>query len=93
VGYRLVMAKLAIPPGGRGAGRLIKRIVVTTVGTALICVGVVLLVLPGPGILMILAGLAVLSTEYDWAKSAFEWVKAKFRRPSKAALPQDAEKL
>ncbi len=59
---------------------LIKRIVVTTVGGALLCVGVVLLVIPGPGILLILAGLAVLSTEYPWAKSAMDWIKARVQR-------------
>jgi uncharacterized protein (TIGR02611 family) len=57
--------------------RLIKRIVVTTVGVALTCVGVVLLVIPGPGILLIAAGLAVLSTEYLWARSALDWTKGR----------------
>jgi uncharacterized protein (TIGR02611 family) len=58
-------------------GRLVKRIIVTTVGTALLCVGIVLLVIPGPGILLIIAGLAVLATEYLWAKSALDWTKAR----------------
>lgn len=39
-----------------------------------------MLVLPGPGILTIAAGLTVLSTEYDWAADTLDWVKGKYRR-------------
>lgn len=59
-----------------------KRIAVTIIGFALIAVGLVLLVLPGPGILVVLAGLAVLATQYAWARSALDHVK---RRTSGAA--------
>ena len=52
-----------------------KRIAVTVVGFALIALGLVLLVLPGPGILVVLAGLAVLATQYAWARSALDEVK------------------
>ena len=49
------------------AGRLAWRIGVTFVGAAIVVVGVVLLPLPGPGWLIIFAGLGVLATEYVWA--------------------------
>jgi len=45
-----------------------KRVGVTIAGFALILVGIALLVLPGPGWLLIFAGLALLSTEYVWAQ-------------------------
>lgn len=47
---------------------LAKRSAVTILGIALLGVGVALMVLPGPGILLIVAGLAVLATEYVWAQ-------------------------
>jgi uncharacterized protein (TIGR02611 family) len=49
-------------------GRSGKRVAVTTVGFALIAIGLVLLVVPGPGLLAIAAGLAVLATQYAWAR-------------------------
>jgi hypothetical protein len=45
-----------------------KRFAVTIVGFALLALGVAMMVLPGPGILVIVAGLAVLATEYLWAR-------------------------
>jgi uncharacterized protein (TIGR02611 family) len=54
-----------------------KRIAVTVLGLALIVGGLVLLVLPGPGILVIIAGLAVLGTEYAWARRALSETKSR----------------
>ncbi len=56
-----------------------KRVVVTVAGLALIVVGAFLLVLPGPGILIIFAGLAVLGSEYAWAKRALEWARDRYQ--------------
>lgn len=53
-----------------------KRIVVLTIGLALVCLGLVLLVLPGPGLLVIIAGLAVLATEFAWAEHLLDKAKA-----------------
>ncbi|HVL82646.1 MAG TPA: PGPGW domain-containing protein [Actinomycetota bacterium] len=47
-----------------------RRVGVTVVGGILVAVGVLLLALPGPGLLLIAAGLAVLATEYRWARRA-----------------------
>lgn len=49
-------------------GRNGRRIGITIAGGVVILVGIALLVLPGPGWLLIFAGLAILSTEYVWAK-------------------------
>lgn len=56
-----------------------KRIAVSAIGLALIVVGLVLLVLPGPGILVVLAGLAVLGTEYAWARRALDETRKRAR--------------
>lgn len=48
--------------------RLLRRIAVTIVGTAVLAVGIVLLVAPGPGILAILLALTIFAIEYEWAR-------------------------
>jgi uncharacterized protein (TIGR02611 family) len=59
----------------RWIGRTGLRVLVTVVGFTLIALGLVLLVLPGPGILVIVAGFAVLATQYAWARTALEATK------------------
>ncbi|HEY8527952.1 MAG TPA: PGPGW domain-containing protein [Acidimicrobiales bacterium] len=59
----------------RFIGRSSKRIAVTVVGAALVALGLVMLVLPGPGIVVLVAGFAVLGTEYAWAATVLEKTK------------------
>ena len=59
----------------RFIARSSKRVAVTVVGAALVAVGLVMLVLPGPGIVVIALGFAVLGTEYAWAAAALERTK------------------
>jgi hypothetical protein len=47
--------------------RWARRGLVTVAGLGLLAGGAVMLVLPGPGLVTIAAGLALLATEYDWA--------------------------
>ena len=56
-------------------GRSSKRIAVTAVGGAVVAGGLAMLVLPGPGILVVALGFAILGTEYAWAAVAFEKTK------------------
>ncbi len=60
-----------------------KRILLEVVGWLLLVVGIAALVLPGPGLLLMFAGLAVLSQQYEWAE---RWVDPiKFRALKGAA--------
>jgi uncharacterized protein (TIGR02611 family) len=52
-----------------------KRIAVSVVGGVLVLGGLAMLVLPGPGILVVALGFAVLGTEYAWAAAALERTK------------------
>lgn len=61
----------------RFIGRNGKRIAVSIAGFALVLAGLAMLILPGPGILVIIAGLAVLATEYVWAQTALNYTKRK----------------
>jgi uncharacterized protein (TIGR02611 family) len=60
--------------------RSTKRIVITLVGFALVLAGLVMMVTPGPGLLVIIAGLAVLATEYAWARHWLERTRAQAHR-------------
>lgn len=48
-------------------------------GMALVLLGLFLLVLPGPGILTIAGGLAILATDFAWARNLLDWMKSRFR--------------
>ena len=56
--------------------KLARRIAIAVVGTTVLLVGVALIVLPGPAIVVIPIGLAILSVEFAWARL---WLK-KVRR-------------
>ncbi|MBI5201679.1 MAG: PGPGW domain-containing protein [Elusimicrobia bacterium] len=48
-----------------------------TAGAALVVVGIVMIPLPGPGMLLVLVGLAMLAKYYPWAKQMLRSVKRK----------------
>ncbi len=45
-----------------------KRIALEGLGWLLVVVGIAALVLPGPGLLALFAGMALLATQYEWAE-------------------------
>lgn len=59
----------------RKSARAVRRLVLEIVGWALVVGGIAALVLPGPGLLMLVGGLAVLSEQYEWAERRLEPVK------------------
>jgi uncharacterized protein (TIGR02611 family) len=50
---------------------------ITILGWILVLLGLAAIVLPGPGLLLLLLGLVVLSQEYEWAERRVEPVKEK----------------
>lgn len=58
----------------------LRRITITLIGTITLVIGVTLLVLPGPGIIVILIGVAILSVEYPWANRVIDWLRRRLRR-------------
>jgi uncharacterized protein (TIGR02611 family) len=55
-----------------------RRIGVLVAGSVLTLVGIALLVLPGPGLLLIVAGLALLGTQFTWARRFSDWIRTRF---------------
>ena len=56
-------------------GRIAWRIGITVLGVGIIAGGIVLLPLPGPGWLIIFAGLGLLATEYEWAARLLRYAR------------------
>ena len=49
-----------------------RRIVIGVVGATIVLIGVVMIVTPGPALVVIPVGLAILSIEFTWARA---WLK------------------
>jgi hypothetical protein len=64
----------------------LRKTLLTLLGWLLVLVGIAALALPGPGLLLLLAGLVVLSQEYEWAERRVEPVKAKAFDVAKAGV-------
>jgi uncharacterized protein (TIGR02611 family) len=77
---------------GRFIQRSGKRIAVTVAGFAVLLAGVALLVLPGPGWLLIFIGLAILATEYVWAERLLKTAKRKAGQAKDAVLRKKSAK-
>jgi tellurite resistance protein TerC len=55
--------------------RRLKAIITSVVGFTVLLVGVAMLVLPGPGLVVIAFGLVILSAEFVWARRALDRMK------------------
>jgi uncharacterized protein (TIGR02611 family) len=52
--------------------KVAKRIVVTVVGLSILVIGIVMIIAPGPALILIPVGLAILGLEFAWAR---HWLK------------------
>lgn len=63
-------------------------------GLGLVLLGIMLLALPGPGILTIAGGLSILAIDFVWARQLLDWMKDRYRdyfpRKEVSAAPDDA---
>ncbi len=50
------------------------------IGLTVLSIGIVMIVTPGPAILIIPAGLAILGTEFTWARRHVERIRHEARR-------------
>jgi hypothetical protein len=58
----------------------VKRLVLETLGWLLVVAGIAALILPGPGLLMLFGGLALLSQQYEWAERRLDPVRLRALR-------------
>ncbi|RYV51082.1 PGPGW domain-containing protein [Pengzhenrongella frigida] len=54
----------------------VRWVVVGLVGSTLVVAGIAMLVLPGPGLLTVFAGVAILAAEFTWAEILLHRMKA-----------------
>jgi hypothetical protein len=64
----------------RGIVRHARRLAIGVIGSTVVLIGIALLVLPGPAIVVIPLGLAILATEFVWAKRLMDRAKEQGRR-------------
>jgi uncharacterized protein (TIGR02611 family) len=72
----------------------VRRFFVGLVGSIVLVVGLIAIPYPGPGWLIVFAGLGILATEYDWAKRLLTYARGKYdaweawvkRQPRKSKL-------
>ncbi len=48
--------------------KLAKRIAIAVLGVSVLAIGIVMIITPGPALILIPAGLAILSLEFSWAR-------------------------
>jgi len=65
--------------------RQAKRVIRVVVGFTLLIVGVLLLVLPGPGWVTIFFGLALLAAEFEWARRLLDRLKSTANQVKRSA--------
>jgi tellurite resistance protein TerC len=63
----------------------VRRVAIGVIGFTVLLIGVVMIVLPGPAIIVIPLGLAILATEFIWARRLLNRVRGQLK--DKTLLP------
>lgn len=64
-----------------------RRFIVAVVGSTVLLLGILMLALPGPALVVIPAGLAILAIEFAWAKQWLEKVRQYAKQATEAVMP------
>jgi len=68
-----------------GTLRQARRLIVAVVGLTVLLIGLAMIVLPGPAVVVIPLGLAILATEFVWARRLLQRVKEQVDRVAATA--------
>lgn len=71
--------------------RLLRRILIFMLGMGVLIIGVVMIIAPGPAVLIIPLGLAILATEFVWARRLLTRVKERLKRSPASGGPRPPE--
>jgi len=66
--------------------RRIKRVFIAIIGFTVLLAGIAMIALPGPAILVIPLGLAILATEFIWARRLLKRLKDKLPKINKPEM-------
>ena len=71
--------------------RMARRVVVAVVGVTVLVIGIVMIVTPGPALVLIPVGLAILSIEFAWARAWLKRVREAISNRNSNNLSEKAE--
>jgi uncharacterized protein (TIGR02611 family) len=71
--------------------RWLRRVIVAVIGFTVLLIGVAMIVLPGPALVVIPLGLAILATEFVWARRVLKKAKGYFEKGKKKLKKAKAE--
>ncbi|MBM4136309.1 MAG: hypothetical protein FJ241_05680 [Nitrospira sp.] len=54
--------------------------IVAVIGFTVLLIGIAMIILPGPAFIIIPVGLAILATEFIWARKLLKKVRSKFKK-------------
>jgi uncharacterized protein (TIGR02611 family) len=57
-----------------------RRVIAAVLGVTVLAIGIALLVLPGPGLLVLFFGLSILAAEFAWARHLLKRLKHEGKR-------------
>jgi tellurite resistance protein TerC len=68
----------------KGNSPIWRKLIIFFIGGLFLILGVAMLVLPGPAVVLIPLGLAILATEFRWARkwlaTARQWLRGRFQK-------------
>ena len=67
--------------------RQARKLVVAVIGTTVLLIGIVMMVAPGPAFIVIPCGLAILATEFVWAKRLLDYAKRRVQELTQRSPP------
>ena len=68
-----------------------KRLLIAVTGFTVLIVGIAMIVLPGPAVIIIPAGLGILATEFVWARILLTKAKNTFSKIKKGGNSNEAK--
>jgi uncharacterized protein (TIGR02611 family) len=66
--------------------RWLRRVIVGVIGFTVLLIGLAMVVLPGPALVVIPLGLAILATEFVWARRVLKKAKGYFEKGKNTVL-------
>jgi hypothetical protein len=74
-----------LPDNGNSLFRLVRRVVVFALGMSVLLVGIIMIVAPGPAVVVIPLALGILATEFLWARRVLDTLKSRLTDAHTAA--------
>ncbi|MEK6258922.1 MAG: PGPGW domain-containing protein [Planctomycetota bacterium] len=78
-----------ILPLGSWMWKQARKLVVAVIGTTVLLIGIIMMVAPGPAFIVIPCGLAILGTEFVWAKRLLAYAKQRVQELTQSSSPPD----